>query len=349
MLREPGPIPPLDTSWYPTTYDTPDFTDMVTTALAGADNIFLSMDALFDPTAALDALPTGDTIMADLDTVDNINGSNAHLAVTDPIANIDQFKADGDTALVAAIQVIPGEAFTPVPAATQWGSVAQAAPTASISSVRITDVTNPGHSAFLVGDQFQIVVQMDMTTGNDNDFFQVHVYAEVSKDGVVQTNYEFPDTDHTGSTIHTGQWGATDTGNWQMLVHAVPVTGGNVQSTPLTWTVTTATQAPPGPTQTAVKVTLINWTSGNLANNHSGDTWQLFVSGPANADVNLYPTQNGNALSEVTLGQTDSFGNYTIAGKWEDTEIGDWVEHYAVGHFEQLGNTTFTVKPAGAP
>lgn len=348
MLLDPGPIPLINTSWYPTTYDTPDFTDLVNSELSGADLIFGSMDALFEPTIVFDDVPTGDTIMADLDTVDQINGSNASLADTAPIANINGFKADGDAALVAAIQVIPGEAWLPVPASTQWGSVAPTAPTASIASVTISNPAGSGKQAFQAGDQFEIVVQMDMTTGQVNDYFQVHIYAEVSKDGVTLPNFEFNDTDHSGSTTRTGVWQATDTGNWSMVVHAVPVTGGNLISSPVTWSVGTQSTTGQGPTGATVKVTLINWTSGNLANNHSGDTWQLFVSGPPNSPVNLWATQNGQALSEVTLGNTDSFGNYTIADKWHDSDIGQWSEHYAVGHFEQSGSISFTILPAGA-
>lgn len=349
MLREPGPIPPLNTSWYPTTYDTPDFTAEVEAAFSSIDSSFYWMDAIFDPTAVLDDLPTGDTIMTDLEAVDKVNGSNAHLAVTDPIANIDQFKASGDAALTAAIQVIPGEAFTPVPMATQYGTQPQVYPTANIKTVTITNSSGVPVSNFAVGDQFQIFVQMDTTTGHANDYFQVQLYAQMTKDGVQQPNQQLPQTDQTGSSTFTGVWQSTDTGNWQMAVFAQPFTGGQVEYSYVTWSVgAQRTQTGP-PAAAAVKVTLINWTSGNLANNHSGDTWQLFVSGPANADVYLWPTHNGVALSEATLGQTDSFGNFNLAGKWADTEIGDWVEQYGVGHFLQLGNTTFTVKAAGAP
>lgn len=348
MLLDSGPIPPLNTASYPTTYDTPDFEDQVNAAMSSVDSNFYWMDAIFDPTAVLDALPTGDTIMADLDTVDQINGDNAHLAVTDPIANIDQFKASGDTALTAAIQVIPGEAFQPVPMATQYGTQPQAGVTANIKSVTITNQSGVPVSNFMVGDQFQIVVQMDMTTGHANDYFQVQLYAQMTKDGVQQPNQPLPQTDQTGSSTFTGVWQSTDTGNWQMAVFAQPFTGGQAEYAYVTWSVgTQRTQTGP-PAAAAVKVTLINWTTQDLSNNHSGDTWQLFVSGPANADVYLWPTHNGVALSEATLGQTDSFGNFTLAGKWEDTEIGTWVEQYGVGHFLQLGNTTFTVKAAGA-
>lgn len=346
MLRDPGPIPPIDTSWYPTTYDTPDFTDLVNTTLAAADQAFGSMDALFDPTAIFDDALSGDTIMADLDTVDQLNGSNAHLANLAPISNIDQFKADGDTALTAAIQVIPGEAFQPVPAATQWGSVAPTTPTAAITSVTIANAAGSSKQTFQPGDQFQIFVQMDTTTGNVNDYFQVQIFAAMTKDGVSQPQLTLGETDHTGSVTWAGTWQATDTGNWTMVVHAQPFTGGDITSSIVTWSVGTQTTTGQGPTTTAVKVTLINWTTQDLTNNHAGDTWQLWVSGPANSPVNMWGTQNGQALSEVTLGTTDSFGNYTIAGKWEATEVGNWVEYYSVGHFQMQGSVNFTVQPA---
>lgn len=346
MLRAPGPIPPLDTSGYPTTYDTPDFTDMVNAALANADPILGSMDAIFDPAAVFDAVPTGDTIMADLDTVDQINGDNAHLANLSGIPNIDAFKANGDTALIAAVQVIPGEAFTPVPAATQWGTQAPAAVTARIASVTIAGLGGSAKSAFAVGDTFEIIVQMDTTTGNANDYFQVAVTVTMVKDGFTQPDLNLGETDHTGAVNYTGTWQATDTGNWFLLAHATPSTGGQIDSSEVQWSVAAQPTGGTGPTQTAVKATLINWTSGNLANNHSGDKWQLFVSGPANSPVYLWPTHNGVALTEVTLGTTDSFGNFNLADLWSDADIGDWVEHYGVGHFQMVGNLTFTILPA---
>lgn len=349
MLREPGPIPPLDTSWYPTTYDTPDFTGLVNTALSQADQIFGSMDALLDPSVTFDDALTGDTILADLDTVDQINGDNAHLANLAPIPNIDNFKADGDTALYAASACIPGEAFQDVPQSTQWGTAAPTTPTASIASITVTNLTRPGHAAFLVGEQFQIVVQMDMTTGNVNDYFQVHIYAEMTKDGVTQTNLEFNDTDHTGSTTDTAQWTQSDVGNWQMTVHAVPFGGANIVSSPVSWSVATSTTPAPGPTVPAVTVQLVNWTSGDLGNSHSGDTWQLFITGPPNQPVYIWPTKDGTPLNEATLGTTDANGKFTVADKWSDVDIGQWVENYGVGRFLMQGNIQFTIKAAGAP
>lgn len=349
MLREPGPIPPLDLSWYPTTYDTPDFTDLVANELTGFDLAIGSMDAVIGPSIVFDEVATGDTILSDLDVVDNINGSNAALAEPTPIGDIDSFQKDGSDGLLAAIQKIPGEAWQDVPDATKWGSVTPTAPTAAFSSITITNLTGGGRAAFMPGDQFQIVVQMDMTTGNVNDYLGVHVYAEVTRDGVVQTNFEFPDTDHTGMTTHPGQWKAGDVGNWSMLVHAVIFGGANIVSNAVTWAVATTTTPAPGPTGPRVEVVLKNWTSGDISNNHSGDTWQLFVYGPPNSDVYIWPTHDGTPLNEATLGTTDANGAFTVADKWSDVDIGQWVEIYGVGHFLMQGNLAFTIKAAGAP
>lgn len=348
MLRAPGPIPPLDTSWYPTTYDTPDFSDMVAAALSPADSLFGAMDALFDPAAVFDDVLTGDTIMADLDTVDQINGDNAHLAVIDPIANIDTFKANGDAALTASIAVFPGEAFQPVPAATQYGSQPSAPVTARILSATITNLSAGRGTGFTAGDQFQIVVQMDTGTGAINDYFNVRVYINVWKDGIPQPDMDPNPTDHTGATTFTGTWQSTDTGNWSMVAHGVPVTGGDVNSPLVQWSVGGLPFDTHNPKQATVTATLFNYTSGDLGNNHVGDTWQIFVSGPANSPVYLWGTYNGASLAEVTLGNTDSFGNFNLAGKWADSEIGDWVEIYAVSHFQMVGNISFTVLPTGS-
>lgn len=345
MRLEPGPLPQIDVTRVTLTFDQPDFLEMVNTAWSEIDSVTQEMDSLIDPTAVFDDVLTGDTIMSDLDTVDQINGDNAHLANLAPIPNIDAFKANGDTALIAAVQSIPGEAFTPVPVSTQYGTVAEAVPTANIVGVTLLDLTTMSGTQLYTGDLFQLQVHMDTTTGAAADYYAVHVYAELTLNGVAQANLDLGSTDGTGIVTFKGQWQATDAGNWTMLLHAVPTTGGDVQSQLYQWSVVDRNQPGPPARTPAVSVTLNDWTSGDLNNAHAGDTWQLIVTGPPNAPVYLWGTYNGAALAEQQIGTTDDSGNFTIADKWTAAHVGDWVEYYAVGRFTWPGSLAFSIRP----
>jgi len=345
MLLEPGPLPPVDYALYDPTPETPGFLDMVNQAWAEIDSVTVTMDALIDPTAVFDDVLTGDTIMSDLDTVDQINGDNAHLANLAPIPNIDGMKANGDAALTAAIQGTPGEAWTPVSGATLYTPVATAPITAQFAGVTLLDLTTNSGTVFNTGDQFQIQVKMSTTTGHESDFYNVHIWGVVTKDGVLQSNYEFNNTDSTGLTTRVAQWGATDNGNWAMTLHAAPATGGELVSQVYQWAVNLPRTASGGTPPPAVTVRLVDWTSGDLNNAHAGDTFQLFITGPANAPVSMWGTYNGAALSEVQIGTTDAAGNFTLADKWQASDAGAWVEYYSVGRFQWLGSLTFTIQP----
>jgi hypothetical protein len=349
MLLEPGPIPKVDISGYPTTWEVPDFEAMTYHAWDQIDTLTLELDSLIDPAAVFDDVLTGDTIMFDLDTVDQINGDNAHLANLAPIPNIDGMKANGDTALVAAVQSIPGEAFTPVPATTQYGTVAQPAATARIAGVTLLNLTRMSGTDQRAGDQFQLQVHMDTSTGAATDYYAVHVWAELTRDQVQQPNLDLGSTDGTGYVTYKGQWQTSDVGNWTMFVHAQPTTGGDVVSQLYQWNVTDQAGRPGAPRPAAVSVQLRDWTSGDIHNAHVGDTWQVIISGPPNQPVFIWGTQNGAALAEVQLGSTDDNGNFTLAGTWTPAELGDWVEFYAVGRFQWPSSLAFTVAQALRP
>lgn len=346
MLLEPGPLPQLNTSWYPTTYDIPDFSDQVANWWLQADTLGTEMDAWVPIDAPIDEALTGDTIMTDLDTVDTNNGANASNINLSGIDTGDGQKANGDAALVAANQAIPGEAWTPVPATTPYGSVPQAQPTARIAGVALANLSGGNPQIYIQGDQYQLVIHMDMGTGAVADYYHVHIFAVLTKDGVAQPNLELGYTDHTGVVVYRGQWGPADVGNWTMYVHADPTTGGDVVSILYSWNVGSAFRQPAGPTQPAVTVQLHNLTTGVNTFNHSGDGWQLLVTGPPNAPVNIFATHDGQALAEVEVGSTDGNGNFVLNGAWGDGDVGQWTENYVVGRFAWQGQLNFTVKPA---
>jgi hypothetical protein len=345
MLLEAGPIPPLDASQFQFTLDQPDFAQMTSDAWAQIDSVTQEMDALVDPLAIFDEALTGDTILADLDEVDQINGDNAHLANLAGIVVGDGLKDNGDTALVFAVQSIPGEAFKPVPRTTEFATADEPAPTARISGVTLLDLTTMSGTQFYTGDQYQLQVHMDTTSPAVADYYAVHVWAELTKNQGDQPHLDLGFTDAKGTVTYTGQWGAGDLGNWTMFLHAQPTTGGDVVSQLYQWTVGDRQDRTSVPRPQAVSVQLIDWTSGDLGNAHVGDKWQLFVSGPPNEPVYLWGTFNGAVLAEVQLGTTDENGNFTGADVWGDDVAGDWVEYYAVGRFPWASSLVFRVQP----
>lgn len=346
MQLAPGPLPQLDTSWYPVTFDPPDFEHMVNDWWVAADSIVAEMDSWMAPDLTIDDGLTGDTIYADLDAADHVNGDNAASINLAGIDTGDGMKANGDAALVAAAQSIPGEAFTPVPASTGYATVTQPAPTAQIAGVALANLSGGDPQIYVAGDQFQLVVRMDTTTGHVADYFNVHIYAVMTLNGISQPNLELGHTDASGSVTYRGQWQASDVGSWTMHVHADPTTGGDVVSIPYSWTVSDVYRAPSAGLRPIVTVQLVNVSSGSLNNNRSGDLFQLTVSGPPNQPVYISGTHDGQTLSEVEIGTTDGSGAYILQATWSDQDIGDWVEYYRVGSYAWRGSLQFTVEPA---
>ena len=345
MLLEAGPIPPLDTSWYPTTYDKPDFLAMVDAAWAEIDPIVAEMDALIDPVAVFDDVLTGDTILADLDTIDQINGDNASLANLAGIDVIDGYKSNADAALIVAIQAMPPEAWATAPDTIEGESVPGTSATAVFAGVTLLDTGTNSGTNLLTGDQYQLQVKMSTTTGQVADYYQVTVWGEMFKDGVPQPKLQLGTTDGTGTVTYKGQWQTSDAGNWSMYLHANPTTGGEVVSQIYQWSVIDRAQAPGGPRAQPVTVQLTNWTTGDINNSHVGDHWQLFVTGPPMAAVYLYASHNGAQQVETEIGQTDPQGYFTVANAWAAADAGAWVEYYAVGRLLWDGWLTFNVQP----
>lgn len=349
MLLEPGPLPQLSTSWYPTTYEAPDFEAMVSDWWMQAADLVVQMDSWIDPRAAIDQALTGDTIYTDLTNVDRDNGNNASSINLSGIANGDGMKANGDKALLVAIQSTPAEAFMPVPATTLYATVQQPGPTARIAGVTLGNISGPNAQYYQVGDQYRLQVHMDMNTGQAADSFNVHIYLVLTKDGIAQPHFDMGHTDATGYVTYIGQWAASDQGQWTMFVHADPSTGGDVESIEYQWTVAQAGRQTAGPTTPAVSVQLQNTTTFSLSNNTVTDQWQLTVSGPPDAPVYVWATHDGAALAEIQLGTTDAAGHFTLNGSWGPADAGDWTEHYAVGHFVWPGSLVFTIQPLQKP
>jgi hypothetical protein len=219
-------------------------------------------------------------------------------------------------------------------------------PTAQFAGVTLLDLHTMSGTNFNVHDQYQLQVKMDTTTGHPADYYNVRVYAELVVDQVQQPNLELGATDGSGIVTYHGQWGVADAGNWSMYLHAAPSTGGDVISQLYQWTVAGGPVKRPVGGAAPISVQLVNQSSGSLSNSTVGDQWVLTVSGPPGVGVYTWATHDGVSLPEVELGVTAEDGGFTFAGVFTRSEIGDWVEYYAVGRFQWPGSLSFTVQPA---
>lgn len=345
MLLEPGPLPPLSTTWYPTSFDVPDFEHMTNDWWVGADSIVVQMDSWLAPDLPIDDGLTGDTIYADLDSVDHDNGQNAANINLSGMATGDGMKANGDAYVVAANQFIPGELWQNVPASTNYGTLAQPAPTAKIAGVALANLSGGNPQVYVATDQYQLVVRMDTRTGYVNDYANVHIYAVLTLNGISQPNLDLGYTGAGGSVTHLGQWQETDVGAWTMYVHAGLEIGGEVVSIEYSWTVSDVYRAPSLGIRPIVSVQLVDTTSGSLSAVRAGDDFLLTVTGPPNQPVYITGVHNGQALSETQLGSTDATGTYTLGATWTEDLVGDWLEYYRVGSYAWRGNLQFTIAP----
>lgn len=97
----------------------------------------------------------------------------------------------------------------------------------------------------------------------------------------------------------------------------------------------------------SVSVQIQNTTRPGSANFQVGDSWQITISGPANAPVASSATQNGNSLGTTPFGSTNANGQMVLTGVMGTAQIGSWVENWTVGG-QSAGSLVFSVTTAGA-
>jgi hypothetical protein len=107
----------------------------------------------------------------------------------------------------------------------------------------------------------------------------------------------------------------------------------------------TPASQPTGPAVANTTAVLTNVTAPGQPY-QAGDSFQLVVTGPANAPVIGTASQNGSVSSSTNFGNTDATGTKIITGTWDATNIGQWQQAWQVGN-SQPAALSFTIAAKG--
>jgi hypothetical protein len=94
-------------------------------------------------------------------------------------------------------------------------------------------------------------------------------------------------------------------------------------------------------------VRLTNQSGGSNSSFNVGDSWQIIVTGPPNAQVTANATQNGAVFGTNTpMGTIGSNGQLVLSGTFTASEAGTWNETWMVGG-QSAGSISFAVAAPG--
>lgn len=354
MQLEPGPIPALALNLVDQAPEDPGLGAFARAWEQTASRIDGTLDAAFDSTATLDDVLNESDIIPQLAAVDQINGDAASLVGLWQIDPIESSKVFGDAAIIDASDYMPGEAFTPVPLAADYGDGNPPTLFPLFGTVTLQNLTRPGFTDFRIGENFRIDVQLLVTGQHVEQYFQcsITMYSQIGD--APNAPWPLGLTDLNGKLSFPGTWGVADAGNWRATFYATSKAGIQDAGPALTWSVAQIREKGPGPGgpgsvlgKNVVNVALQNLTSPGQQNFLIGDQWQLDVWGPAGATVTITGSFNGDALPQTAIGQTDASGHYQAIGSMPAANVGAWMEFYAVGAFQWPGSLAFTVSPQG--
>jgi len=127
-------------------------------------------------------------------------------------------------------------------------------------------------------------------------------------------------------------------------------TAANVAGTPLSFATHDPTAVPPvSGSNFPITVRLVNSSGGSNSSFKVGDSWQIVVTGPPNAQVAASATQNGASLGTSNMGVINSQGQLVLTGTMTAAQVGNWVEAWTVSG-QSAGSIFFAVAAAsGAP
>jgi hypothetical protein len=365
MQLAPGPIPPITSVWYDQTIDNPGFADLESQMLADLPTLEAAMDALVNPVAVIASSLPDDGLGPSLDNTDLILSDLGGTDYPDLATTADSSLASLTEQIGNSFAVTPAEAWQVVPDPAVVPD-APAVPTPSNpSTTGIFDLTNPGSTVFTVGDQYQINVNIPPSAGGGGTYQDVSVVLYPWLNNVPQAPINLGTTDEYGNLSYYGQFTAADVGSWGGTVYTTTPSGQSLPGDTLYWTVVAGAAAVPTPTPAPAprpvpppapqpitvtrvpppqpQVTFVNTTTGNAAHLLEGDSWSLTITGRANAQVIIGGYFNGEPLTPVVLGTTDSAGVFILTGTAGAAEIGAWRETFTVGGVAWLGEVDFIV------
>lgn len=372
MQLAPGPIPTVSVDFSTFPEGDPGFQQLQNDWGVLLDGALASMDQAYDPSTIIDdALPSdgSDDDLASLDS----NLAVFQAVDTQGDENIaDASIQDLSAKMIVNFNVMPGEAFQPVPDSLLEPPGSSGALILAQSAATLSNLTRPGDPNFFPGDQYQLSVQLLPVTGGAGDFAGVDVTILGSFAGAAFDPIDLCLTDANGILVAQGTFQLADVGDWAILV--AYFVGGPTDpmnsveaapATPISFTVQplpagtpppagasvilggglhpVQTQGQPCTTGLPLLAVLTNTTRPDSQNFYSGDGWSLTITGQPGQDVLISAVFNGAALPWVNIGQTDVTGQLILTGTMTDDFLGSWVESFQVGGLVWAGSISFSV------
>ena len=343
MRLDPGPIPPISTSWYDATVEDPDFVTLV----RHTDSALIieegAMDSWLDPLLTIDAVLPDDGMTAALDALDQSNGSTANLAGLWQLDPIDAMTDPTSAKIIDIYNTIPAEAFADVPSAGDYGAAGAPFAFLDTTGITISNTSSPNYEDYLEGENFRITVVLSTANVLLEQYYQVEVDMYPAQNLTARPMVNLGQTALDGTLVYNSTWPAGSAGEWQATFYTVTTAGNQIPGPTLHWTVLPADATVRSPLGT-VKVVLRNlYNLGSDDVYAVGQQWVLDVWGAPGADVVLGGYKDGQPLSQVTLGTTDSTGHFQTNGTMLLADVGSWIETYMVGGVPWDGQLQFTV------
>jgi hypothetical protein len=362
---EPGPFPVIGPWQGDPTPAQPGFSDLVATELLALPLYEEVMDLIIDPVAVFpDVLP--DDGMGPLH--DDAGAATDQIAAYDleGQANALQPLHDiADEGILTAYEVIPAEAFTPVPAEFSPGGGPPPPPIAGLLTVSLTNVDRPGATDFNVPENYKIAAQVAVSSQAGVEYAGLDVLMFPWVEDKAQDSILIGKTDQYGFLSATCNWLPDQTGNWGATFYTRDASGALMAGNTISWVVGPDPSVPIDPAAqplpdvrsplcvgtvnappaqpTLITVTLKNLDSPDDQNFRSTDHWELTIGAQPNQEVIISGTYQGDPLSPLSLGFTDDTGVFVLDGQMDPFYIGAWVERYNVGGVDWPDSLTFAV------
>ena len=247
MLLAPGPFPvvaPVPAT-PPQTGTT--FSDLAAVELIQLPVLETFLDAAIDPVFDFN-VPVPDDGSTQLH--DDADAIVQQLALRDfdgRAASIEPLKTLGDQGIIAAYQVIPGEAFQPVPPPDQYAGGGPPVITSNPLSITLNNLTRPGAADFAIGEDYQVGAQIALQQGGGGIYAGVQVLIFPWCDNVPQPSISIGVTDQYGFLTAQGTFLTDQVGNWGATFYSLTPQGGLIAGPTLSWVVGPAPGVPPGP------------------------------------------------------------------------------------------------------
>lgn len=365
MRLAPGPFPPIPDAGVPVDPPPIGLAAWVANELRELPGLEDLLDSRVDPNNMFpDQLPDYGADQLH-DYSEAVLGQLVAYDLEGQAAALDPLKVIVDESIIAAYEVIPGEAFIPVPAEFVPGGGAPPVVVANPMHVTLTNETRPGATDFAVGETYKVTAHITLVAGGGGYYAGVDVLMFPWCEDKPQASILIGTTDLYGNLDATGTFLPDQWGRWGATFYSRTPAGGMMAAETIYWGVSlvagdpvppldpampdtrtplnigTVTVLPPVPS--GITVELINITYPGDANFRADAFWTLTVTGAPNADVEIWGTYQGDPLHREVLGQTDANGVFVLDGQMDPIYIGAWVERYSVGGVDWEDSLTFAV------